>query len=344
MNQKLLYSLVALALLGGVWWWLSEEKMTEKVSEEKKELTTEPETTKDVAVKNEEGLETTQEDSFASLFERNYAAPAIELGSVLEENASYTKSAVTYESDDLTISGVIYVPKGTPPAGGFPVLITNHGYIDPAIYTTGRGLKREQGYFATRGYIVLHPDYRNHAGSTKSEENPIKMRLGYIVDIIHGVLALEKSTLPINRDRVALLGHSMGGGASLAAVVVKPDLVERVILYAPVSLNYQDSYERYMNDDLERKEKVVSVYGTPEANPGFWAGLNGEPYLNRLQVPVQIYHGTSDDDVPLAWSENTKKLLDENSKTAELIVYPGEEHEFGPRWTDFMEGVKKFME
>jgi dipeptidyl aminopeptidase/acylaminoacyl peptidase len=99
-----------------------------------------------------------------------------------------------------------------------------------------------------------------------------------------------------------------------------------------------------MNDDLERKEKVVRAYGTPEANPEFWAGLNGEPYLNRLAVPLQIYHGTSDDDVPLTWSENTEKLLKAENKQSELIIYPGEEHEFGPRWTDFMEGMKQFIE
>jgi hypothetical protein len=27
-------------------------------------------------------------------------------------------------------------------------VILNHGYIDPAIYTNGRGLKREQDYLA----------------------------------------------------------------------------------------------------------------------------------------------------------------------------------------------------
>lgn len=296
-----------------------------------------------VQEKTKEG-DLSQEVSFEGLFEKKYTSPALTVGETLESTARYTKSSVTYQSGELTISGVLYVPKGEAPAAGFPVMVTNHGYIDPAIYTTGRGLKREQNYFVNNGYIVFHPDYRNHADSTKSDEDPIKMRLGYVEDIIHGVLALKATELPLNRERVTLLGHSMGGGASLAAAVVAPDIADELILYAPVSLNYQDSYERYMNDDLERKERVVSIYGTPEANPNFWAGLNGEPYLERLTIPVQIYHGTSDDDVPLAWSQETKRLLDEQEKQNELIVYPGEEHEFGPRWQDFMDTSRQFIE
>jgi dipeptidyl aminopeptidase/acylaminoacyl peptidase len=345
MSKKLLYSFIGLALiLVGGFWVYRLEAPTPNTPEVNPVEDAKPSTMSDSVPAEANKAPKKNIVSFADLLDKNYQTEDLKQGQVLEDAPLYTKYAVTYMSGELTISGVLYVPKGAAPAGGFPVLVTNHGYIEPAIYTTGRGLKREQGYFATRGYVVLHPDYRNHAGSTKSNADPIKMRLGYVADIIHAVLALEASSLPIDRGRVAMVGHSMGGGASLAAVVAKPDLVEKVVLYAPVSLNYQDSYERYMNDDLKRKEKVVSVYGTPEANPDFWKGLSGEPYLERLSIPVQIYHGTSDDDVPLAWSENTERLLKEGNKQSELITYPGEEHEFGPRWTDFMEGMKQFIE
>ncbi len=341
MKKTLFFAIPILVLfLVGIFGWLGYAYKNTVVAPDKKEVL--------LLSPNEEqvvsGGASISPESFEALFNKDYSSEALEVGETLEENTTYTKSAVTYKSGDFTISGVLYVPKATPPKGGFPVVITNHGYIDPAVYTTGRGLKREQNYFVSNGFVVLHPDYRNHAGSTKSDEDAIKMRLGYIEDIINAVLALKASTLSINKEKIAMLGHSMGGGATLASVIVKPDLVQKVVLYAPVSLNYQDSYERYMNDDVVRKEKVISMYQTPEANPTFWEGLNGEPYINRLQIQVRIYHGTSDDDVPLAWSERTKQLLDSAGKQSELVVYPGEEHEFGPRWTDFMSSSKDFIQ
>lgn len=283
--------------------------------------------------------------SYRALLEREYAAPALAQGEVIATTSTYTKRAVTYQSDDLTISGVLYIPTQAPPENGYPVLITNHGYIDPAVYTTGRGLKREQEYFASRGYVVLHPDYRNHAGSTKTGgADPIADRLGYITDIIHSVSALKNSSLPIDKNNVTLLGHSMGGGASLSAAIIKPDVANRVVLYAPVTVNYLDSYLRYQKDDPERASKVITLYGSPEQNPKFWEGLNGEPYLDRVTVPVQIYHGTSDADVPYSWSTDTLNLLKEKGKNAELITYEGEGHEFSFAWTQFMQGVEKFSQ
>ena len=59
-----------------------------------------------------------------------------------------------------------------------------HGYIDPAYYVRGQGMTRERGYLATRGYIALHVDYRNHAESDRRPGLPSRMRLGYSADVI----------------------------------------------------------------------------------------------------------------------------------------------------------------
>jgi dipeptidyl aminopeptidase/acylaminoacyl peptidase len=280
--------------------------------------------------------------SFQKMIEREYGAPALTLGAVLETTGDYKKYAVTYKSDDLTISGVIYIPTAPAPAEGYPVLVTNHGHIDTSVYTTGRGLKREQGYFATRGYVVLHPDYRNHAGSSKTDDDPIQDRLGYITDVINAVESLKSSDLKINRNNVTLLGHSMGGGATLAAAIIKPTIANRIVLYAPVTVNYLDSYNRWQSRDSDRAKIVAAKYGLPDANPEFWAGLNGEPYYDRITVPIQIYHGTNDEDVPYEWSTTMRDDLQSKGKNVELITYEGEGHEFSFTWTRFMEGAIAF--
>ena len=49
-------------------------------------------------------------------------------------------------------------------AGRHPAVVLAHGYIDPAVYVSGQGMRREQDWLARAGYVVLHVDYRNHAG------------------------------------------------------------------------------------------------------------------------------------------------------------------------------------
>src|SRR3990172_6702033 len=73
--------------------------------------------------------------------QKEYDGRDLALGLVLDDNSAYTRYFATYKSGALTISGIMNVPKG---GGPFPVIITNHGYIDPDVYTNGRGLKREQ--------------------------------------------------------------------------------------------------------------------------------------------------------------------------------------------------------
>jgi len=164
----------------------------------------------------------------------------LKLGRTLDDNAAYTRYYITYQSGELTISGIMNVPKGK---GPFPLLVLNHGYIDPDVYTNGRGLKREQDYLARRGYVVLQPDYRNHADSTKVDNVELDFRLGYVEDVINAINAARSSGLDfIDAERVGMLGHSMGGGIAQTIMVTRPDLVDAFVLFAPVSSNYVDSF------------------------------------------------------------------------------------------------------
>ena len=164
-----------------------------------------------------------------------YDGGGLQLGEVLDETSSYTRYFVTYRSGGLTISGVMNVPNGD---GPFPALVLNHGYIDPDVYTNGRGLRREQDYLARHGYVVLHTDYRNHAQSDDDPNAEQNLRLGYTEDVVNAVLALRTSGLPaVDPNRIGLLGRSMGGGVTYNVLVAQPGLVDAAVVYAPVSSN-----------------------------------------------------------------------------------------------------------
>lgn len=280
--------------------------------------------------------------SLAALMQQSYDGRDLQLGPVLDRNSAYTRYFMSYKSGNLTISGIANIPVGP---GPFPVLLLNHGYIDPEIYTNGRGLKREQDYLARRGYAVFHSDYRNHAQSDNDPDNDIRVRLGYTEDVINLAYALRAGKLPnLDTERMGMLGHSMGGGIALNTLVVQPELVDAVVLFAPVSANYERNYERWTRRDSEMGRKIIERYGTPEANPGFWNGISAKNYFDRIVTPIQNHHGTVDESVELKWSDELALWLKDAGKALDYHVYPGEPHEFTVAWSLVMRRTVEFFD
>src|SRR5690606_19326928 len=85
--------------------------------------------------------------SIPALIAREQTGSGLRLGRVLARTSAYTRYAVTYEANGLTVSGVMNIPEGD---GPFPALVLAHGYIDPAVYVTGQGMPREQDRKSTR--------------------------------------------------------------------------------------------------------------------------------------------------------------------------------------------------
>lgn len=279
--------------------------------------------------------------SIPALMEQEFDGRDLITGEVLAETATYTRYFITYKSGELTISGIMNVPRGD---GPFPVLILNHGYIDPAVYTNGRGLKREQDYLARQGFVVIHPDYRNHAQSDDDPDYQLTLRIGYTQDVINAVSAVKNSDLPyFDKDKIGMMGHSMGGGVSINVMVAQPDLVDAIVLYAPVSANYPENFERWTKRRPEEAAKIVEAYGMPEENPEFWDNISPVNFLENVSLPIMIHHGTNDQDVPYEWSVTLRDNLQRAGKDVTLHTYEGEGHEFGSQWTTFMERTAAFF-
>nr|WP_184830173.1 alpha/beta fold hydrolase [Jiangella mangrovi] len=267
--------------------------------------------------------------------QQGYDGGDLRLGEVLETADTYTRYAVTYRSAGLTISGILNLPDG---AGPFPVLVLAHGYIDPDVYTTGRGLRREQDYLARQGYAVLHTDYRNHAGSSDDPENEVRLRLGYTEDVVNAVLAVRAATdtIPqLDGERVGLLGRSMGGGVALNTLVVQPGLVDAAVVYASVSSNAVQNFDQWTRGQPGSEaltDQIIGAYGAPEANPEFWQGVSPVTFFDRVTEPVLIHHGTADETCPPQWALDTDAALRVAGKDVTLQLYEGEPHAFEGDW------------
>jgi dipeptidyl aminopeptidase/acylaminoacyl peptidase len=271
---------------------------------------------------------------------KRYNGGNLRLARVLARNPAYTRYHVTYRSGSLTISGIMNVPS-TP--GPHPALVLNHGYIDPAVYTNGRGLMREQDYLARRGYVVLHTDYRNHAQSSDDPRSELDLRLGYTEDVVNAVLALRTSQY-VDPDRIGLLGRSMGGGITYNVLVAQPGLVKAGVVFAPVSSNAVDNFNRWTRPDGAIATQILRTYGEPARNPEFWRNLSAVNFFDRVTEPLLIHHGAADSTCPIAWSRTTLAALKSAGKDATMYTYPGEEHAFGPAWPTSMARTVSFLQ
>ena len=256
--------------------------------------------------------------------------------------SAYTRHAITYESGDLTISGIMNKPRGK---GPFPVVVLAHGYIDPKVYVTGQGFRREQDWLARNGYVALHIDYRNHATSDKDPQADLSMRLGYAEDVINAGLAVRESKLPfIDTDRLALLGRSMGGGVAFQALVIKPGVYDAAITYAATSSDTVDNFNRWQRYDSALGKRIIAQYGSPEKEPEFWRSMSARNYFSRVTEPILMFHGTNDESCAISWSRATDDALTRAGPDATLVEYKGAGHEFYGPWTDSIKRVDRFLE
>lgn len=281
--------------------------------------------------------------SLPALMQREYDGRGLRLGSEVASTSAYRQHTVTYRSGRLRISGLLNVPRGR---GPFPALVLAHGYIDPDVYVNGQGLRREQDWLARQGFVTLHVDYRNHAGSDDDPRADLDLRLGYTEDVINAVHALRRWDGPVDDERVGLVGRSMGGGVVYNVLTVQPGLVDAAVVFAPVSSDAVDNFERWIRPDPGRSDlagRIIGRYGEPAANPGFWREASPRTFFDRVTEPVLIHHGTSDDSCPIRWSRRTAAALERVGVDVTLHVYPGEEHAFGPRWPLSMERTTRFL-
>lgn len=282
--------------------------------------------------------------SLPALFHRSYDGHALALRRTVARTDAYTSYAVTYRSNGLRVSGLLDVPRGR---GPFPAVVLAHGYIDPAVYSNGQGMRREQDWLARAGFVVLHTDYRNHAFSARDPSAERRLRLGYTVDVVNAVHALRRTDrVPVDDDRVGLVGRSMGGGVVYNVLVAQPGLVDAAVVYAPVSSRTQDNFDRWIRDDPGRSglsDYILRHYGEPRANPRFWREVSPRTYFDRITEPVLIQHGTADETCPIRWSRASLRALRNAGVDARMYTYPGEGHAFAAGWPLSMRRTTAFL-
>lgn len=254
--------------------------------------------------------------------------------------AAFTRTLVSYPSDGLTIQGFVNEPAGP---GPFPVVLVLHGYVEPARYRTLGYTTRYADALARAGYLVIHPNYRNHPPSGAAEDG---FRVGYAVDVLN-LAAIVRQTAgspgPLARadgEQIALFGHSMGGGIALRAITVDPAL-DAAVLYGSMSADDRLNLERIFHF-WSGGSRGGEELRTPEED---MQRISPVHHLDEIAAAVAVHHGERDADVPPEWSRDLCARLEALGKTHECFEYDGAGHLFNGE-TDalFLERVRAFLE
>jgi dipeptidyl aminopeptidase/acylaminoacyl peptidase len=272
--------------------------------------------------------------SIQAMREMSYPGSEITLENELEPGANYRRYYASYRSEGLKIYGLLTIPNGEMPQGGWPAIIFNHGYIPPDVYRTTERYIAYVDLIARSQYIVFRIDYRGHDQS-EGQAGGAYGDPGYTIDVLNAVASMKQFP-QANPAKIGMWGHSMGGYLTLRAMVISPD-IQASVIWAGVVASYPDLIDLWRRDSVNPTPTVpsfarrwrqswVQQFGTPQENPAFWNSISSNSFLADISGPVQLHHGTLDEEVPLIFSELLAQQLRNANKTVEFYTYEGDNH------------------
>ena len=285
--------------------------------------------------------------------QQTYPGSDITIEQTLPSASNYNQYIASYKSDGLQIYVLLTVPQGTKPKNGWPVIIFNHGYIQPTEYRTTERYVAYVDAFARNGYIVFKSDYRGHGNSEGKAEGGYGSN-AYTIDVLNALSSIKKYK-DADPNRIGMWGHSMGGGITLRSMVISKDIKAGVI-WAGVVGSYSDLLNNWRRKDLSRSEagaphwatgwrqRLIDQYGTPEKNQEFWNSISANSYVKDIFGPIQLHHAKDDSHVPFNFSEKLNKELQEVNKPVEFYPYEGNDHNLTNSFNIAMERSIEFFD
>jgi fermentation-respiration switch protein FrsA (DUF1100 family) len=288
--------------------------------------------------------------------QQSYPGSPLTFEQTLLPGSNYNQFIVSYLSEGNRIYALMTIPQGDPPPTGWPVIIFNHGYIRPSVYRTTERYVAYVDAIARHGYIVFKSDYRGH-GSSEGESTGGYGSPAYTVDVLNG-MASVKTYPDADPNRIGMWGHSMGGQITLRAMVVSPDIKAGVI-WGGVVASYPDLIQnwhrgpegaptRTPNPEFASRGRwrnsLIATYGTFDENPVFWASISPNSYLTDLSGPIQLHHGTADEEVPVDFSQNLFIELQQAGIATQLFLYPGDNHNISANFDAAMQRSIQFFD
>ncbi len=220
------------------------------------------------------------------------------------------------------------------------VFVHGAGYLQFANKAWSSGYYREHMFhhlLASRGYVVICPDYRASAGYGRDWRTAIFQHMGGkdledSVDAAKFIVATER----VDPKRIGIYGGSYGGFLTLMAMFTTPDVFAAGAALRPVTdwAHYNNSY-------------TAPILGLPQADLDAYKRSSPIYFAPGLKGQLLICHGVVDTNV---FFQDTvrlvQRLIELRKDNWSVAPYPVENHSFSEEtsWADEYKRILKLFE
>jgi dipeptidyl aminopeptidase/acylaminoacyl peptidase len=227
---------------------------------------------------------------------------------------------VRFKSKDGTIvSGYLYKPLDYVPGKKYPTILRPHGGPVWAYYAEFDHLPQ---LLAANGYAVLFPNPRGSTGYGQDFAKAIFADWGnkdFQDDMAMVDYAIEQGIT--DPEKLAVGGWSYGG-ISTDFIIAQTNRFKAAISGAGSALFLSTYGHDHYQKDYETE------LGHPWENKALWEKVSPFYRVNNITTPTLFMGGEIDWNVPVLGGEQMYQALKRLGRTTELVVYPGESHEF----------------
>jgi dipeptidyl aminopeptidase/acylaminoacyl peptidase len=264
---------------------------------------------------------------------------------IIEKQMSHTKP-VTYKArDGLVIHGYLTVPVGLE-AKNLPAVVLPHG---GPWNRDEWGFDREVQFLANRGYAVLQMNFRGSTGYGKKFYEAGFKQWGRKMqnDVSDGAEWLKKQGIA-DSQRIAIMGGSYGGYATLAGVTFTPGLYAAGVADVAGGGNMFSFIRTLAPGWGPYIKQFYEMVGDPNdpADSVMLAEISPALHADRIKVPLFISQGANDPRVSRAQSDTLVAVLKKRGVYVEYMVKENEGHGFlnQDNLYDYYAAVEKFLD
>jgi len=246
----------------------------------------------------------------------------------VEERLSPMEPISYPSSDGLTIPGYLTLPVSAKEKKNLPCVILVHGGPKgPRDYWGYNGTVQ---FLADRGYAVLQPNFRASGGYGKNFLNAGDRQWGKLMqdDITWGAKYLIEQGIADSK-RIAIMGGSYGGYATLAGLAFTPDVYAcGVDIVGPSNLfTLLDSIPPYWEAG---RKWLYEMTGDPNTEEGQKLIKESSPlfHAHNINKPLMIVQGANDPRVKQAESDQIVEELKKNGHDVTYLLATDEGHGF----------------
>jgi dipeptidyl aminopeptidase/acylaminoacyl peptidase len=251
---------------------------------------------------------------------------------------------VTYKTrDGVEVYARLFTPEMVGarrhPASPGVVFVHGAGYLQNAhkYWSTYYREYMFHHLLASRGYVVLDPDYRASAGYGRDWRTAIYRWMGGkdLQDVVDGARYLV-DVQKVQPKRIGVYGGSYGGFITLMAMFTTPDVFAAGAALRPVT-DWAHYNHPYTSNILNEPQNDIEAYR--KSSPIYFAeGLKGALLICHGMVDVNVHF---QDSVRLA-----QRLIELRKENWELALFPVEDHGFVEEtsWADEYKRILKLFE